>query len=153
MLVYRLIKPKYRGQPLSCAGSAIAGGRWNSPKIEVLYCAATPALTVLEARVHSSVPAKRMLVTIELPDESLFVPDVPDLPTDWDKVPSVASSAAYGDAWISGRTTLALSVPSVASPHDRNVLVNPNHALWPQVRVARIEEYPLDPRLWVAPPR
>jgi hypothetical protein len=40
-----------------------------------------------------------------------------------------------------------MSVPSVITPHEDNILINPNHIEIKRLKIIRIEELPFDPRL------
>jgi RES domain-containing protein len=46
---------------------------------------------------------------------------------DWRKDPPPSPTAAIGDQWIIGRTSLALTVPSTQIPQQRNISLDPTH--------------------------
>ncbi len=86
-ILYRIIRDKYRHDPLAVVGSRLFGGRWNPKGTGVLYATSTPELGLVEALAHA--PAVRYE---ELPTYWVFSLDVPDdiryysreeLPTYW----------------------------------------------------------------------
>ncbi|MBV9077293.1 MAG: RES family NAD+ phosphorylase [Methylobacteriaceae bacterium] len=123
-------------------GARLWGGRWNSPGQPVVYAADTPALAVLEVRVHLDLsfdllPADYVLLTIDLGRAE--IEDVASLPGD---------TVAFGDAWLRERRTAVLRVPSVIVPENANVLVNPRHPEAAHVEVVGQRPSAFDPRLW-----
>ncbi len=71
------------------------------------------------------------------------------LTTNWDDIPAPAIDAAIGDAWIADAGSLALSVPSVHVPSatpERNVLLNPLHSRFSEVRYTS-DDFAYDRRL------
>ena len=46
----------------------------------------------------------------------------------WRSDPPPAKLRAIGDAWIAGKSSVVLQVPSVLVPAEFNYLVNPRHA-------------------------
>lgn len=155
MLCYRLTKSRYA--PLDAAGAIIYGGRWNSKGVPALYFGSSAAACILESRVHTPLldRIQRLMHTIELPDGSVAtMQDLGlSLPADWDVKPEPPSTTSLGDGWIASRASLGLYVPSVPSPMDLNILVNPAHPDFPKVRVVASEPHTFDPRLYPVPTR
>lgn len=151
MRAFRITKTRYL-DGLDCEGARLYGGRFNSVGTPLLYLASSEALAILEARVRSRspMPPDRRFHEIEVP--SAAVTSIADpglvLPVDWDARPETASSQMFGDAWVRSVASLALRVPSAVSPRDFNILVNPAHSRFKEVRRigSRIEN--LDRRLW-----
>ena len=56
-----------------------------------------------------------------------------------------------GDEWIQLRSSLALFVPSAVLPAERNILVNPAHAEFSNIRVGQPEPHAFDQRLFRLP--
>lgn len=71
--LYRMIRDKYRHEPLSVVGSRLFGERWNPKGVGMLYDTSTPELGLVETLAH--VPAVRYE---ELPTYWVFSLDVPD---------------------------------------------------------------------------
>jgi len=123
----------------------------------MVYCSASVSLATLELLVH--------LDTDELPSEpyvaiELGVPDAlvevvadVDLPPDWRAAPTALSDPQgpqdFGAAWYRSQRSLAISVPSAVVPHERNVILNPQHGAMAQVAVTRTLAYQFDPRLFL----
>lgn len=129
-------------------------GRWNTAGRPATYCATSPALCVLEKLVHVEDPLllpELMMVRYEAPDE-LAIDDVPlsALPVDWRRRESWTQER--GDAWHASLTAPLLRVPSAIVPiegsPDLNVLINHRHPDAERIRIAAIEPFALDPRLF-----
>lgn len=150
MLAYRITKTQYPN-PLDASGAESYGGRFNPPGLPMLYFASSPALAILEVRVHSPRPhpTRRLLHTITIADTAVLRLEDANLtlPQDWDARPAAASTAALGKHWAAARTSLGLLVPSVVSP-DQNLLINTQHPDFDLVTVDAVDELDLDGRLW-----
>ena len=143
MIVYRLCKAAHVA--LDGEGARLWGGRWNSAGRPMVYTAASPSLAVLEVLVHLDLPSELLpddyqLLTINVPDDAP-VERIDDPILDDDVC------RATGDAFLADATSLALAVPSVVVPQERNVLLNPRHAEMGRVIVERSEPFRIDPRL------
>lgn len=116
----------------------------------VVYTAASRALCQLEKRVHcnGARPKDQALMRLELPKgaqvllaEALgFVPDA---------LFDTTATQGLGVDWLLSAASLALSVPSVVEPSERNVLLNPLHRQYADIQVF-IERQPFvfDERLF-----
>src|ERR1700674_1686273 len=123
MIVYRLSKEKYKND-LSGKGAEIAGGRWNSKGVAMLYTCQSRALCTTEIAMHSPpgiVPSNYLIVTIEFPD--IFELDPTTLPADWKTYPHSHSTQAIGDHFVKDGKYLILKVPSAVVPGDCNYLI------------------------------
>lgn len=67
---YRYLNPKWSHAPLSGAGAAIGGGRFNRPGVEALYLSQTPETALAEYAQGSSIapPATLAAYPIDLVD-------------------------------------------------------------------------------------
>ncbi|MGH9160461.1 MAG: RES family NAD+ phosphorylase, partial [Vicinamibacteraceae bacterium] len=90
-----------------------------------------------------------LMVKIEVPDEAgaLFL-ERTALPTRWKAVPVPVSVQAIGRKWVNEGRALALSVPSVLSESDRNILLNAAHPEYPHVLILEKRPFVYDPRMW-----
>lgn len=70
------------------------------------------------------------------------------LPRTWRQYPSPKSLADIGNAWIEGRETAVLAVPSAVIPQELNYLLNPAHADFAKIRIHGGEPFAFDPRMW-----
>ena len=148
MRFWRLTRAAYVTAPLSGQGAAIAGGRWNSPGVRIAYASTSRPLALLEMLVHvtrETVPPDMTLVPIDIPDRWVAKPEA--LPADWSDLPFSAGARNLGDNWVHQARSVALIVPSVALPAERNVLINPAHPHLRRVRVLPPEPLAFDPRL------
>ena len=58
------------------------------------------------------------------------------------------ASKQFGDDWIAAKSTLGLLVPSVIAPDGRNLLLNPAHPRFREVRVIGKTRVQMDLRLY-----
>lgn len=135
---------------LSCEGARLNGGRWNSKGVAVLYCATSESLAMLELRVHSPhpYPRARWRFIVEVPEDSLNLIRAEELPRGWDKLPPGPASKRVGDAWVAANQSLGLLVPSVVAPEENNLVLNPSHARFQEVRILSKQRVVLDKRLY-----
>ena len=150
MIVWRLTRRPYAD--LSGQGGEVADGRWHTRGRPVVYCAATPALAVLEVRVHLDLPLELLpddyvLMRIAAPDGlEVQVVELSALPQDWRR--SEELCRPFGDAWLRQGATVLLSVPSAIIDVERNFLLNPRHPASQHVLVAEIAPFGWDGRLF-----
>ena len=75
MIVFRLSKSRF-SKDLSGRGAELAGGRWNSKGLPMLYTSSSRALCTAEIAVHSPlgiVPMDYEIIEIEIPDSSVHM--------------------------------------------------------------------------------
>lgn len=70
-----------------------------------------------------------------------------DLPEGWDASPGNSITQDIGDLWLSDAPSLALAVPSVVVPRERNILINPDHPDFTKITVEGPFALNIDPRL------
>jgi RES domain-containing protein len=147
--VYRLVNTRFPNA-LSAEGARLNGGRWNSKGVLVLYCATSEALAMLELRVHTPhpYPRSRLRFVIEVPDDALQDVSVPALPRGWNSLPPSPASKCFGDEWVVAESSLGLLVPSVIASEERNLLLNPAHPRFKELRVLRKSRVQMDMRLY-----
>jgi RES domain-containing protein len=149
---WRLVRPPFgtRGMAFSGEGARRFGGRWNGPGRPLVYASEHLSLAALETLAHAERSrferdwvAFRILVPhgliLELRDE--------DLPPDWRARPSSPGARAIGDAWLEQAASVALSVPSVLVPQERNVLLSPRHDRFGEVTIQAPRRFRFDDRL------
>ena len=113
----------------------------------MVYTASSLALAALEVFVHLPPAMRRpsglpdlIAIALDLPDSDIAAPE--GLP------PSGGTAfRAFGDAWLAGKGSLALRVPSQVIRHDTNVLISPRHPGIARVTVAFQEPFRFDDRL------
>lgn len=137
MQIWRLTQARHRGDALRGIGARRFGGRWNSIGTAMGYASTSLELAVLEAIVQV---APRQLATTDywwceftLPDDA--VDRLQRLPAQWDSPgPYRADVRRVGDRWVASQESLALSVPAAVLPERRNILVNPAHPRFAEIR-------------------
>lgn len=135
-------------------GARIYGGRWNNVGNAVVYLAEDISLAILETVVHANPRRKidRSLLVLYVPDDA-SIESLVDLPDGWDSYPYIDGTAEIGSRWIVECRTLLLRVPSATTSGvnqdlwQYNVLLNPNHPEFKNVRIERIEPWRPDSRL------
>ncbi|PRY11977.1 RES domain-containing protein [Pontibacter ummariensis] len=152
MIVYRLSKGRF-AKDLSGKGAELAGGRWNSKGVAMLYTSESIALCTVEVAVHMPlgiVPSDYHLVRIQVPNNaSLKEIKSTDLPEEWESFPHPNVTQALGDAFILASEFLVLKVPSAAVQGTYNFLLNPRHKDFSKVKVMGTEPFQFDRRLFV----
>jgi RES domain-containing protein len=150
--VYRFVGTRYP-DGISPEGARRNGGRWNSKGVAVVYCATSVSLAMLELRVHSPHPhpGTRLKFVIEVPDDAIIQAPLDQLPRGWNTLPPGATSKRYGDTWVAANTSLGLLVPSVIPPEENNLILNPAHARFKEVRIVSRQPIELDTRLYATP--
>lgn len=151
-LVWRLVRPQYAND-LEGSGNAVTGARWNSPGRGVTYASFNLSLCVLESYVHL-IPELRIdlpevrAVRIAIPDSASRLDiTLADLPSNLDGTETALHCRRLGDAWLEAQEHLVCTMPSMIVPQERNVMINPAHALMNLVKIESVERFRFDPRL------
>lgn len=150
MILYRITKTEY-SRDLSGTGARLYGGRWNEKGTAVVYTASSAALATVELLVHvdaNLLPTDLRLTSIAVPDDaSSRTIDAGALPKNWRSFPAPPALAEIGSDWADSRKTLMLRVPSAVVVDDWNVLLNPGHPEFANVRIDKVTPYTFDERL------
>lgn len=152
MIVYRLSRGKFRND-LSGRGAELAGGRWNSKGVAMLYTSESIALCTVEIAVHMPlgiVPLDYFLVRIEFPDDTPIKEiTIENLPKSWNTFPHSNATQEIGDAFILEEEYLVFKVPSATVQGNYNYLINPRHKDFNKVSVVDSVPFEFDKRLFV----
>lgn len=146
MIAWRLATALY--PPLTGEGARKRGGRWNSPGVPLVYASEHLSLAVLELLVHvesDDLPENLVAFRLELPDD--LCERRADVPSHWLVDPLRRQSRRYGDAWAAERRSVGLVVPSAVVPQESNLLLNPAHPQFGEVRIVDEHPFALDRRL------
>ncbi len=149
MNVWRVTKERYALDRVG-TGASRTGGRWNPINVPVIYAGMSIAIASYERLVHAEelLAKDLVLVKIDIHDESpIWYVDDSELPTKWDALPSSASAQAFGLEFVAEGQYLAMVVPSVVIPEERNIIINPNHPEWARCSMTIIRPFLYDPRL------
>jgi len=153
MLCWRISRQPYAD--LSGSGGLKNSGRWHRAGHPVIYASTSVALASLEYAVHTvQRPVDSVLLTIELPDDSVMtIEDIlrGPLPGNWPF--AEVQTQHVGAAWLDSRASIALGVPSLVIPRERNLILNPGHARFSEVRMVEVVPFFFDPRVfWTGRP-
>lgn len=156
MQVYRLSRAKY-AHTLSGKGAAIRGARWNSPGTEIIYTAENRSLAMAEVAVHltiATIPGDYVMLTIFVPDDAtIYEVNEAELPENWNQFPHGTFTQSIGDFFVEEQQNLTLRVPSVVTPGDFNILINPHHSSFDEVKILQTEKFHFDRRLFTKEPQ
>lgn len=149
MEVYRLAREAFAA--LSGRGASIAGGRWNSVGIEMIYTAQNRSLAMAEVAVHltlATMPKDYVMLTINVPDDiSLQEISEAELPKKWNVFPHTEATKLIGDTFIAEHKCCVLKVPSAITKGDFNLLINPKHKDFEAIKLIKQEPFPFDRRI------
>ena len=153
MRVWRLLRKRRLSDAFSGEGARLAGGRWNSPGVKIVYTSASLALATLEYLAHASLlqaPKDVVSIWAEIPDDlAVETLSLGRLPKRWQRYePPVEALREIGDAWIARCKTAVLAVPSAIVPVESNYLLNPSHPQFEKVEVGRAAPVMFDLRLF-----
>ena len=153
MLFWRICRRRFASEAASGEGARLYGGRWNSRGVRMVYASTSLALAAIETFVNlepNLSPGDLVSVQGEIP-ETLQVGriDPKELPPHWHEKRQ-ASLRRFGNDWIKAGETAALLVPSAAIRGEWNVLLNPAHPDFAQIRFQQAEPFEFDARMFRA---
>ncbi len=150
MTVWRITSPGHAA--LDGEGPRLYGSRWTPRGLPAVFASATLSLAALECFVHTDPdlePTYLVAVEIEIKSniriESMAVSE---LRSNWREYPAPVELTSIGERWLRETKTVALSVPSVVIPRERNFIINPGHVDFDKLSVASPEPFTFDPRMW-----
>ncbi|CAG5071899.1 hypothetical protein DYBT9623_03875 [Dyadobacter sp. CECT 9623] len=150
-VVYRIIREKFKENPLSTEGSRLFGARWNPKGIGVLYTTTTPELGLIETLAHA--PGVRYedlplywLSSINMPDDIRYFSRA-EMPDFWQDR-NYDRTQFWLHQWLTNPDTLAVGLPSVIVPFSFNIIIHPRHPNFEQVTLLSQERIPIDRRIW-----
>jgi RES domain-containing protein len=129
MRVFRIGLARFlriREEAFSGRGGMVSSGRWHTEGHPIVYTAQSLSLAALEILVHlkqTQSVEPFLSYAAEIPDELILKPE--SYPARWKS--RIEVSRAFGDAWLEGKSTPALRVPTILAPGEWNVLLNPLH--------------------------
>lgn len=152
MEVWRICRSEYASSAFSGYGAEKTGGRWNFKGHSVVYTSQNLSLAALELFVHVSpgiIPVDLISLRGTLPD-SIFIEskEARHLPKNWRNYPAPPELQAIGTNWIRGLTSLVLVVSSAINPLESNILINPAHPDFKELKVDRGQPFQFDPRMF-----
>jgi RES domain-containing protein len=151
MKAYRISRSKYI-KDLSGIGAKLYGGRWNPKGMAVLYTSENKSLAALEILVHfdrSLVPDELQIITINLPKGQIASYDELKYQKILSSKESHTRFKEEGRSWIESKTSLGLKVPSVLISGEYNIIINPEHELFKEIEIEKIEDFTFDERFFI----
>ena len=151
MLFWRICRRRYAAEAATGEGAQRYGGRWNSRGVRVVYASTSLALAAVETFVNlepNLMPADLVSIEGEIPDSlpmGKLEPAI--LPGRW-YASRAESLQRFGDEWIRSGESVALLVPSAAIRGEWNVLLDPAHSAFSQVRFNSPQRFQFDFRMF-----
>lgn len=150
-VAWRITTKRDPGVAFDGEGARVYGGRWNRPGTRLVYAAEHLSLAALELFVQldpEDQPRSLFRFRVELPDDALELLPRERLPASWRDYPAPDETAVLGTDWARRGEGLALVVPSVVIPEEKNVLLNPAHPRFGELKVEAGEPFSFDSRMW-----
>ncbi|HEX3110232.1 MAG TPA: RES family NAD+ phosphorylase [Thermoanaerobaculia bacterium] len=147
---WRIVKAKHAAGAFDGEGARVAGGRWNSPGVAMVYTSQSAALAALEMLVHlgrSRTLAGYVIFSCEFDDRIAENLEPRVLPHDWPAYPAPASLQRIGDRWVYELRSAVLRVPSAVVEGESNFLLNPGHPDFRRIHISKPRPFGFDPRL------
>ncbi|BDT60219.1 hypothetical protein MasN3_37130 [Massilia varians] len=138
----------------SCEGARKSGGHWHEEGCAALYTAMTAELAALEKFVHLDGDEPGLvLVAVDLPDdpELGMIVSREELPEGWDDLDDGGSATRFGTAFLQKCHHLYLRVPSVSVGEGVNLVINPEHPAYADVKLSIAKLFSFDPRMFKRP--
>jgi RES domain-containing protein len=151
MEVFRITKAKYKND-LSGKGAELFGGRWNHVGTPALYTSENRALCALEILAHTPkefLPPKYIIQSILIPkslEKELVSFAIENMPNNWDVIQHFELTEEFGEESFR-KNALGLIVPSVIIKLEKNIILNPLHPKYDQVKVVNETDFFIDERL------
>jgi RES domain-containing protein len=150
MTVYRIAKKRYI-HDLSGEGARLYGGRWNRKGTSLLYTSQNRSLATVEYLVHlpmTLIPKDMCIAAIEVPaDFPVFELQEKNLPALWATWPAPVQLSLIMEELLQEDRYLSIKVPSAVVEGEFNILVNPRHRGFQELRIIDTRNYHFDDRL------
>ncbi len=150
MRLWRISRFATPAQAFDGEGARRYPGRWNPAGVPVVYTSTSLPLAALELLVNADVHHLRLpfhAFSLEIPARLVERPADADLPPDWRNLTHPADARAFGGAWAASLRSLALLVPSVVIPDERNAVLNPRHPGFAKLEIEGPRPFSFDPRV------
>lgn len=119
-------------------GGLYVAGRWNHKGTKAVYCSQSISLCTLEWLSHNGLSVSGFSYykfSIEIPDELIIKYVLSDLPKEWKNTPSPDLNRDFAKKnFFNPNEYLAMAVPSVMVQEEFNLVVNPLHAAFAEVK-------------------
>ncbi len=150
---WRLTPSAFAGA-LDGEGASLAGGRWNSRGVPMLYTSSHLSLCVLEVLVNIPPRMRDDLTVFEA--VRLRIPDdagtteigIGQFEAMLSSSDPQAACRKVGDRWIAEGQNFVLAAPSVIVPEEQNLMLNPAHPRMRDVAIVSTRRFDFDARLF-----
>lgn len=119
-------------------GGLYAPGRWNYLGRKAVYCSASIALCTLEWLSHNGLSIadfNYFRYSIEIPENLVKTFNPSELPSGWEKTPSTDLTRDFSEKNLFlAEKYIAIAVPSVVVPEEFNLIINPSHQKYLEIR-------------------
>lgn len=151
MRFWRICRRRYAAEAATGDGARLYGGRLNSRGVRVVYASTSLALAAVETFVNLEPnlrPADLVAIEGEIPDGiEISRLDPEALPMEWYESRD-ESLHRYGHEWIRAGRSAALLVPSAAIRGEWNVLLNPGHPDFVNIKFHDPKPFEFDVRMF-----
>jgi RES domain-containing protein len=128
---YRAHRSANAEEVFSGLGGLFSSGRWNYLGNKSIYGSESIALCTLEWLSHHGLSVSGFSYyrySFEIPAKLIAQFSVAKLPRHWDAVPATDLTRTFADKHLFARSkVLAMVVPSVVVPEEKNIVINPLH--------------------------
>ena len=149
MILYRIGKTQFAND-LEGTGAKLNGGRWNHEGVPCIYCAASRALSLLEYSAHvtlDTIPKALSFTSFDVPDESIHVPKMVQLPANWNAWPHPKEARDFGTVLLRKNKHAVLQFPSAIIAEEFIYVINPLHPRMKLIKIVDVRGYLYDARL------
>jgi len=150
LTAWRIVKARHAETAFDGEGARLLGGRWNSQGLSIVYTADSAALAALEMLVHfgnSAILPAYVVISCSFDKALVLRLDRHRLPKGWRAYPARPELQVLGDAWVKSGVSAVLDVPNAIIPTESNYLLNPQHADFKSIRMAKPQPFEFDLRL------
>lgn len=147
---WRIVQARYAAGAFNGDGARLYGGRWNSPRVAMVYVAESRALAALEMVAHLDQAALLntfVLIPCRFDARLVIALDRRRLPDCWRRNPAPAELAGIGDQWVQRAESAVLAVPSAIIDDETTFLLNPAHADFSKIKIGAPQAFDVDARL------
>lgn len=118
-------------------GGLFTAGRWNKLGRKVIYCSESISLATLEWLSHNGLSVSAFnyfRYSIEIPDDLAIKFSISQLPKEWNATPATYMTRKFAETHLfSQEKYLAMIVPSVMVPEEKNLIINPLHGAFGKI--------------------
>lgn len=147
MRVWRICRQCYAATAFTGEGSVLFPGRWHDG-VAMVYTATSIALASVEVFVNltqMSPPSDLVCIGADVPSDLVTQTELTEAAAFRD---ATETTQQAGTQWFKDKSSLAMRVPSLAVEGDWNVLLNPEHTRFRQVKVGQPRAFQFDPRMF-----